>query len=280
MTLHTGKAFELHIEEDRVVRGDYYEAAIQPAQGTIVICHGYKGFKNWGMFPHVAQSLAENVNVMSINFSHNGVGADLLEFTELEKFARETYTRDLEDLGAVVEEIRRRETEGGSGEAKPVLLLGHSRGAGVCLIYALDHPERIAGVISWNGVANVDLLTSENKEEMRRTGRTYTLNGRTKQNMPLDLEILEDMERNRERFDIVNRISGAVFPISLIQGTEDGERLIRGSSQLVQHNPNIRWIRVPEGNHTFGSVHPFQGETSALKEAIQETLSTIQDMLG
>ncbi|WP_217582149.1 alpha/beta hydrolase, partial [Lysinibacillus sp. GbtcB16] len=92
----------------------------------------------------------------------------------------------LEDLQAVVSAIRTRE----AGKEKPVLLLGHSRGAGVCLIYALDHPEQIAGVISWNGVARVDLLSSENKEEMRRTGRSYTLNGRTKQNMPLNLEIL------------------------------------------------------------------------------------------
>ncbi|MBP1961335.1 alpha/beta hydrolase family protein [Paenibacillus aceris] len=279
MQLNAGKAFELHIAEDRIVRGDYYEAALQPALGTIIICHGYKGFKDWGMFPHVAQSLAEDVNVLSINFSHNGVGEDLLQFTELEKFARDTYSRDIEDLDAVVKEIGGRAQLSGDGE-KPVFLLGHSRGAGVCLIYALDHPGQIAGVISWNGIANVDLLTEENKEEMRKTGRTYTLNGRTKQNMPLDLEILKDMERNSERFNIIGRISGAEFPIALIQGTEDGERLIRGSKQLIEQNPAIQWIRIPEGNHTFGSVHPYQGETQPLKQAISETLKTIREMIG
>lgn len=276
-----GKAFELHIGENRIVRGDFYEAALQPALGTIIICHGYKGFKNWGMFPHVAQSLAADVNVMAINFSHNGVGADLLEFTELEKFARDTYSRDLEDLDAVVREIRRNESFAGATAAeKPILLMGHSRGAGVCLIYALDHPDHIAGVISWNGISNVDLLTEDNKKEMRTTGSTYTLNGRTKQNMPLDLEILEDMESNSERFNIIGRISGAAFPIALIQGTEDGERLIRGSKQLVEQNSSIQWIRIPEGNHTFGSVHPYQGESEALKQAIEETTNTIREMLG
>ena len=133
------------------------------------------------------------------------------------------------------------------------------------LIYALDHPEDIAGVISWNGIANVDLLTPENKAEMRATGRSYTLNGRTKQMMPLDLEILEDMERNQERFDIIGRVSGATFPIALIQGTEDGERGIRGSENLVANNAAIQWVRIPEGNHTFGSVHPFQGGDRAFE---------------
>lgn len=272
-----GKPFELCIATDRVVRGDFYEVASQPARGTLIICHGYKGFKDWGMFPHAAQALAEEIDVISINFSHNGVGADLLEFTELEKFARETYSKDLEDLHAVVNHIRNRES---SATPKPILLLGHSRGAGVCLIYALDYPEHIAGVISWNGIANVDLFTEENKAQMRAAGRTYTMNGRTKQNMPLDLEILEDMEHNRERFDIVGRISTAKFPIALIQGTEDGERGIRGSQRLVEQNAAIAWIRIPEGNHTFGSVHPYQGETKPLKEAILATKRTIQGMLA
>ncbi|NRF92686.1 alpha/beta fold hydrolase [Paenibacillus frigoriresistens] len=272
-----GKPFELCIATDRVVRGDFYEAASQPARGTLIICHGYKGFKDWGMFPHAAQALAEEVDVISINFSHNGVGADLLEFTELEKFARETYSKDLEDLHAVVNHIRNGES---STTPKPILLLGHSRGAGVCLIYALDYPEHIAGVISWNGIANVDLFTEENKAQMRAAGRTYTMNGRTKQNMPLYLEILEDMEHNRERFDIVGRISTVKFPIALIQGTEDGERGIRGSQSLVEQNTAIAWIRIPEGNHTFGSVHPYQGETKPLKEAILATKRTIQGMLA
>ncbi|KRF32116.1 alpha/beta hydrolase family protein [Paenibacillus sp. Soil787] len=272
-----GKPFELCIETDRVVRGDFYETSSQPARGTLIICHGFKGFKDWGMFPHVAQALAEEVDVIAINFSHNGVGADLLAFTELEKFARETYSKDLEDLHAVVNDIRNRE---GLPPQKPILLLGHSRGAAVSLIYALDHPEHIIGVISWNGIANVDLFSEENKDEMRATGRTYTMNGRTKQNMPQDLEILEDMEHNRERFDIVGRISGAKFPITLIQGTEDGERGIRGSQRLVEQNAAIAWIRIPEGNHTFGSVHPYQGETKPLKEAILETKRTIQGMLA
>lgn len=276
MKRRSARPFELHIETDRIVRGDYYEAALQPARGTVIICHGYKGFKDWGMFPYAAHALAEEVDVISINFSHNGVGANLLEFTELEKFARDTYSKDLEDLHAVVNDIRNREDP---VSQKPIILLGHSRGAGVCLIYGLDHSELITGVISWNGIANVDLFTEENKAEMRATGRTYTLNGRTKQNMPLDLEILEDMERNRERFDILGRISGATFPISLIQGTEDGERGIRGSMRLVEVNPAIAWIRIPEGNHTFGTVHPFQGETKPLNEAIRETIHTIRGML-
>jgi pimeloyl-ACP methyl ester carboxylesterase len=272
---YQGVPFELHMSEQRIVRGDIYKAKQEPSMGTLLLLHGYKGFKNWGMFPHVASELAEDVDVVALNFSHNGVGDNLMEFTDLEKFAGDTYTKDLEDIQVIIADIHKH-----VGSDKPILLLGHSRGAGVSLIYALDHPTEITGVISWNGIAHVDLLTPENKAEMRATGRSYTLNGRTKQMMPLDLEILEDMERNEERFDIIGRIREATFPIALVQGAEDGERLLKGSEKLVANNPDIQWVKIPGGNHTFGSVHPYQGETQPLRMAIEETKRAIRSMLN
>lgn len=272
---YKGIPFELHMSEQRIVRGDIYKAKEEPSKGTLLLLHGYKGFKNWGMFPYVASELAEAVDVVALNFSHNGVGEDLMDFTELEKFAGDTYSKDLEDLEVIISDIHKH-----VGTDKPILLLGHSRGAGVSLIYALDHPAEITGVISWNGITHVDLLTPENKAEMRATGRSYTLNGRTKQMMPLNLEILEDMERNVERFDIIGRIREAAFPITLVQGTEDGERLIKGSEKLVANNAAIQWVKIPGGNHTFGSVHPYQGETQPLRMAIEETRGAIRSMLN
>ncbi|MBP1992754.1 alpha/beta hydrolase family protein [Paenibacillus eucommiae] len=303
------KPFRLMMDEDRIVRGDYFAARTQPAVATVVLCHGFKGFKDWGMFPHAAAELADTFDVITINFSYNGVGEGLLDFTELEKFAVQTYSRDLEDLGTVVRLIRsgafrshfvqNQVVEGivefqkaqieeqdeqivhVNEEAREALfLIGHSRGAGVCYIYALDHPGEIDGVISWNGISDVDLLNEEMKKEMRNSGRAFTYNGRTKQNMPLDVEILQDMEANRERFDLQARIVGASFPIVLIQGTEDGRFLREGSERLVALNPEIEWIHIQGGNHTFGTVHPFQGETEPLREALQKTRLAITRILS
>jgi pimeloyl-ACP methyl ester carboxylesterase len=294
--------FRIVMGEDRIIRGDYMAAKSQTADGTLVICHGFKGFKDWGMFPYAADLLADQVNVVRFNFSYNGVGEDLLEFTELDKFAVETYSRDLEDLDAVVDLIEsgdlrlvvgsnvdhagsypfhagdRKEKRDSSTSSEPLFLLGHSRGAGVCLVYALDHPGAVAGVVSWNGITHVDLFSEKDKEVMRENGRTFTMNGRTKQNMPLGVEILQDMELNRERYDIKGRITGAAFPIVLIQGTEDTQRLRDGSAELVKLQPAVEWKQIPGGNHTFGAVHPYQGETEPLRQAIAETKSAIQGM--
>ena len=47
--------FELPTDVDAIIRGDFFPAQ-QPAQGVIVLAHGYKGFKDWGMFPYAAHS--------------------------------------------------------------------------------------------------------------------------------------------------------------------------------------------------------------------------------
>ena len=66
----------------------YHRNAIKDAP-VIIICHGFKGFKNWAFFPVLADYLAQSGYIaITFNFSRNGIGADLQNFTELEKFEK------------------------------------------------------------------------------------------------------------------------------------------------------------------------------------------------
>ncbi|NDI33631.1 alpha/beta hydrolase family protein [Chengkuizengella sediminis] len=271
--------FQIKIEENRVLRGNVYLSK-NLSKGTLIICHGFKGFKDWGMFSYIGGALSDDLDVVTFNFSHNGVGENLLDFTELDKFAQNTYARELEDLDILVDVVQNQnlpiDVEINTSQ---LYLLGHSRGAGVCLIYSFDHPEVVQGVVSWNGITNVDLFTREQKEEMKQKGRSSVYNARTKQQMPLNVEILEDMEKNKEKYNILKRVESTQTPIVLIQGTKDHDRLIRGSKQLVEKNDTIDLIQISEGNHTFNSVHPFQGTTKPLEQAIVETKKFINHII-
>jgi pimeloyl-ACP methyl ester carboxylesterase len=267
--------FEIPAGEDAVLRCSRFPAQGE-ARSLIVIAHGYKGFKDWGMFPYVASALSRGHEVITFNFSHAGIGEDLHNFTELEKFARNTYHRELKDMEILLSYLSQHPKFG----ALPLFLLGHSRGGGDCLLYALEHPGEIAGVISWNGVTSLDLFTEEQKREMKEKGRAYVLNGRTGQQMPLDAVILEDLERQQERYNILERMKQSAFPVVLIQGSQDGERLRRGSEQLTGIRPDIDWVQVPGGNHTFGTVHPFAGTTPQLEQAIAATADFISRTLS
>lgn len=269
--------FQLTLEDGVLLRCTHFPAQQSPAVSLIIIAHGYKGFKDWGMFPYAAEQLSQEHEVITFNFSHNGIGDDPFEFTELEKFAINTYDRELADLDALIRYLRREERF----RELPLFLIGHSRGAGDCLVYALDHPGEVNGVISWNGVTNLDLFTAQQKEEMRATGRSYVLNGRTNQKMPLDNVILEDLERQKERYDILKRLeNGPRFPIVLIQGSEDGSHLRKGSAKLISLRPDVDWVHIPGGNHTFCTVHPFKGTTPQLDQALQASLVFIDTQVS
>lgn len=267
--------FELPAGDDAVLRCSHYPAKEQ-AKALIIIAHGYKGFKDWGMFPYAAAALSQKHEVISFNFSHAGIGQDLYNFTELEKFARNTYNREIKDMEILLSYLSQHHRFG----SLPLFLLGHSRGGGDCLLYALDHPGEIAGVISWNGVTNLDLFTEEQKSEMRSQGRSYVLNGRTGQQMPLDAVIIEDLELQAERYNLLERMKEAAFPAILIQGSQDGEHLRRGSAQLTSLRSDIEWVQIEGGNHTFGTVHPFAGSTPQLEQAIAATGTFIDRILA
>jgi len=93
-------------------RGDPVDCDVRfVADGTakpaVVFCHGFKGFKDWGPFPEWGRRLA-NAGFVSVhfNFSYNGVPRDTpTEFTELDKFADNTFTRELDDLRAVLDAV-------------------------------------------------------------------------------------------------------------------------------------------------------------------------------
>ena len=194
----------------------------------------------------MAEQLSDQFNVITFNFSHNGIGEDLTQFTELEKFAKNTYSRELEDLDILIRHIKTKSLpvqDQAQNLGEPLFLLGHSRGGGVSLIYAFDHPDVIRGVISWNGITNVDLFSEEQKEEMRSKGRSYVANARTGQQLPLDKEILDDIEANRNRYNIIERARTATVPIVLIQGTEDHQRLLLGSEKLTAANPTLAGLK-------------------------------------
>ncbi|WP_068774465.1 S9 family peptidase [Paenibacillus sp. FJAT-26967] len=302
--------FRIVLDENKAIRGDFYPAA-SISRGVLIISHGFKGFKDWGMFPYAAERLAKDVDVITFNFTHNGVGEDGETFSELDKFAKNTYSCELDDLSTLIsvltDEFDFKNKLLSSDKMQPVIfypnhsrglnllntgpdhagsanplsklpffLLGHSRGAGVSLIYALDHPSEIAGVISWNGITQVDIFDEATKKKMRKEGRAYLTNSRTNQEMPLDKVILDDIEARQADYNIVERMRGAQFPVVLIQGEEDYAHLRKGSKKLVDSNSCVSWIQVPGGNHTFGAVHPFQGTTDALEKAIEHTLEFLR----
>ena len=262
----TRTAFELANRDGDPIRGDVFASEEAKPDTAIVICHGFKGFKDWGSFPYIAEQLAERTGYPAITFnsSGNGIGPDLLNFTELDKFERNTFSKEIDDLEIVLDsaeagvlpEIGKRYSFG---------LMGHSRG-GISVIVTAAEDPRVDSIVTWNAVSKIDRWSDEHKEEWRRKGRVEVLNARTGQAMPLGLVLLEDYEKNAERLDLLQAASDLQQPFLVIHGTNDeavsvseGERLASASGK-----DTTRFERIDGAGHTFGAVHPFAGTTEHL----------------
>ena len=72
---------------------------------AVLIVHGFKGFKDWGMFPSLAERIARaGFTAVSFNLSGSGVDQEG-NFTFAERFGHNSYSAELEDIHRVLEAL-------------------------------------------------------------------------------------------------------------------------------------------------------------------------------
>lgn len=201
-------SFQIDVgKENRIIRGEVRITDTTKPKPVIIICHGFKGFKDWGFFPTLASHLANNgFAAITFNFSINGIGDQPDVFDELDKFARLTFSREQEDLSILLNHVVNQQLPfAETFNTNRIGLFGHSRGGGNSLIFALDHPE-ISTVVIWNSIYRVDFFGPEVIDEIKQKGVTMITHARTGQQLPISREVLDDIEQNRARFDILGRL--------------------------------------------------------------------------
>ena len=73
------ETFEIPCKDGLTVRGEVYPA--ESSRGSVIICHGFKGFAHWAFFPYLARTLAqEGLTAITFDFSGSGIGADREDF--------------------------------------------------------------------------------------------------------------------------------------------------------------------------------------------------------
>ncbi|MGE0351690.1 MAG: alpha/beta hydrolase family protein [Gemmatimonadales bacterium] len=237
---------------------------------AVVVLHGFKGFKDWGMFPPLAERLARaGFAVVSYNASGSGVD-DAGEFSFPERFGRNTYSAELEDLGRVLEALR----SGNLGASAPsaVSLVGHSRGGGIAVLHAARDPG-IATLVTWAAIGSVDRWSDPAKEAWRRRGYVNIQNARTGQVMPLGTGILDDIAQGAGNgLNIRRAAAGVKAPWLILHGEADESVDVADARALAAANPAATLKLIPEAGHTFGAVHPFKGMTPELEQVFDATV--------
>ena len=250
---------------------------------VLVIAHGFKGFKNWGFFPWLGQAMAaRGWYVVQFNFSHNGVEGDSEEFTRLDKFASNTFSREVRELREVITMIEQEETpDAGRADFQRLATLGHSRGGGIALVEG-STDERVKAIATWASVSSFNRYTIDQKERWREEGYLEATNARTGQLMRLDLSLLEDLEEHQEELDVMRAAETLARPLLLVHGEVDLAVTISNAERLAEvADPELTtFVRIPKAGHTIGAVHPFEGTNQQLEQAIEETDTFLREAVG
>lgn len=220
---------------------------------VIVFCHGFMGYKDWGCWNLVQDYFVSlGFGFCKYNVSHNGGTVENpIDFSDLDAFAQNTYSGEIEDLNALLNTL--------SIYIKipfEVGLIGHSRGGGTVLLSS-HHPSVIA-LVTWAGISSIESRFPQGMDLARwkNDGVRYVRNGRTQQDLPMLYGLFEDFVANAERLNIQEACEKMTVPALIIHGEKDTSVSISEGEALCKWL-NDELIRIEGADHTFCSAQPW-----------------------
>jgi len=245
-----------------IVTDVFYKETHQPKK-VVIFCHGYKGFKDWGAWDLLAETFANaGFFFIKFNFSHNGGTAENpIDFPDLEAFGNNNYTKELDDLGSVIDWISSEENYKEEVNLEEIAIIGHSRGGGIVLLKAAED-TRVKKVITLAAVSNFGERSSTigDLDQWKKEGVKYVVNGRTHQKMPHYYQFYLDYINNKERLDIPKATKNLKIPQLIIHGDKDDAVFLSEGENLHKWNPKSEFKIIENANHVFNVSHPWTQE--------------------
>ena len=263
---------------DRDIEGIYRNAG--PDSPLAIIVNGHNGFYTYGMFPHVQEKLCENgISSYSFNFSHGGIIGDSDNFEELDKYEKNCIRLVIEDILVVLTNLSHFQSH------PYVFILSHSLG-GIPAIFSVRSAARqgiqLQGIILLNSVSALDFWPPEMMEEWKKSGVFYKKNNRTKQDLPLGREFLEEVLHSAEKWNTATELKAINIPILIIHGDEDEavpfEHGLKLSNWARETNSNTTLRVIKGASHTFNTKHPFEGTSAQADEMISTVVEWVKNL--
>jgi pimeloyl-ACP methyl ester carboxylesterase len=243
----------------------------------VVFAHGFKGFKDFGAWNLLAPRFVEaGMSFIKFNFSHNGGTVEQpIDFPDLEAFGRNNYSKELDDLGTVLDAVEDGSMMGGlAGDPKKLYLIGHSRGGGIAVLRTASD-ERVRKLATWASVSDFhQRIPADDIETWKEEGVTYIPNARTGQEMPIYYQFYEDLMENKERLSIPKAAPKIEVPWLICHGTADPTVDLKEAKDLASWNPKAETFFVEGADHTFNQKHPWEKEglPTELEKVLEATI--------
>lgn len=225
----------------------------------IIFCHGFKGFKDWGHFNLISDYFSNHSYFfIKFNFSHNGgTENQMIDFPDLEAFGKNKLSIEQNDIERILHFLEDPKNEyKDEFDLNKIYLIGHSRGGGSSIIKTV-RDSRIKKLVTWGSISDFDRWNESIYKKWEEEGVLYIENGRTKQQMPLNWELIEDYRTNFNQLCIEKASKEITIPTLIIHGTNDLAVNIEEAHTLKEWIPSAQLSTIEAANHTFGGVHPY-----------------------
>ena len=244
------------------ILGDTHIPEGDPTACAIIV-HGFKGYKDYGFIPLLAHDLcARGIMVHRINLSTSGMTNDTATFARPDLFELDTWSRQVDDVRRVVRAVRSGEI---AGKGLPLYLIGHSRGGATGLLAGGRYRDELglSGIVTINAVDRCNRLSNDEHRAMLARGYTITQSARTKQELRIDANWLQEQIDEPEAHDVLLQASRCSVPVLVMHGDAD-EAVNIESGQAIAYKLNTPLCVLPGSNHVLNMVNPSElsGERS------------------
>lgn len=248
----------LKIETAEKQKLNTYIYGTENAQTAIIFCHGFSGNSSGLFKPQLAEELSHKYLVCRFDFRGQGNSDG--------KFHDTSITHELEDLDCVVAYVRRQYSP------EKIVLLGHSFGAAVALLYASQN--KIDGLVSLSGEGDLEKaviyeFTEKQLEDLRTRGETLVENWSEDgdENL-LGKQFLDDMLR----YSTTDAAKKLQCPILFIHGKNDDVIPYDATEKMYKLVRSPKEIKLMENtDHTYNFF--------TNKPKTKEVFSNIKDWL-
>jgi dienelactone hydrolase len=276
------KNIVLQSPHGRPFLADVFYVESHTKKPVVILSHGFSGFKDWGPFDLVARAFAEAGFVfVKHNFSHDGTNINQpTEFVDLEAFGNNNFSKELDDLGVVIDWVCADAFPVAASEVdtERLYLIGHSRGGGIIMLKA-GEDERVKKVAPWASVNEFGKFwKKEEMEKIKNEGVIYVNNSRTKQRMPIYWQMYEDYLTHMERLYIPAVVRRLAIPMIVVHGVKDETVPYTAAIELKEWKPDATLILIEGANHVFGAKHPWAQDSlpADMDKAVTETIRFFQ----
>ena len=259
---------------DGVLHGDLHYAG-HTSCPILLIIHGFRGSKNWGFFPTIAEEFAQNGSiVLTWNMSLNGYSKNSQYIDQPDNFARNTITQEMVDTQSIIDSILQ-DDRIISGDIRShwngdIHVLGHSRGGGIGILISVENPS-IKKLALWNTISRFGRFTERQKKLWSETGTfpiDETEDGKV---IAMNYTYISDLEFHSDEYSPLRAITEVSADILIVHAEQDMTVPIREAHALQEKSHSAHMHSIPQAGHIFGCTHPFTEMTSSLRDAIDTT---------